>query len=92
MLVIRNVEYPIGRTEWELFEKRCTNEKQKKNLTFSYCDLESQFTCDSGSCIAVTKRCDDVADCADESDEYNCINVDIPQQYDELNPPKRNKK
>ena len=91
MLVIRNVEYPIGRTEWEWFENRCTNEKQKKNLTFSYCDLESQFTCDSGSCIAVTKRCDHVADCADESDEYNCINVDIPQQYDELNPPKTNK-
>ena len=91
MFMIRNVEYPIGRSEWDWFEKSCTNEVQKKNLTFSYCKLGTQFTCDSGSCIAVTRRCDDVVDCADESDEYDCIDVDIPYQYDELNPPKLNK-
>ena len=85
---ISGVEYPIGRLEWEWIEKSCTKEEIKRNLTFSTCDIHRHFTCDSGTCIKVRKRCDNTIDCADGSDEYDCVEVDIPSTYDKLNPPK----
>ena len=84
---IRNVNSPIGRMEWEWLEKGCTNQVQERNLTFSHCNIQKHFTCDSGRCIDLRKRCNDIVDCADESDEYECKDVDIPQTYDKLKPP-----
>ena len=49
--------------EWEWIEKSCTMEKQKRNLTFSTCDIKKHFTCDSGSCIYVIQRCDNIQNC-----------------------------
>lgn len=31
-----------------------------------------QLTCNSGECVHITKRCDDVRDCRDGSDELGC--------------------
>ena len=88
--IIRNVDNPVGRMEWEWFEKSCTKEKQKRNLTFSHCEFSSNFTCDSGHCVPIRKRCDGVMDCTDGSDEDACINIDVPRGYDKLKPPKSN--
>ena len=67
--IIRNVDNPVGRMEWEWFEKSCTKERQKRNLTFSHCEFGTEFTCDSGHCVSIKTRCDDMIDCADGSDE-----------------------
>ena len=40
-------------------------------LTLSAC-TRAQFTCSSGKCVAMARRCDRRADCADRSDEENC--------------------
>lgn len=32
----------------------------------------SRFACRSGQCIALNKRCDEIFDCIDFSDEDNC--------------------
>ena len=40
-------------------------------LTLSAC-TRAQFSCSSGECVAMARRCDRRADCADRSDEENC--------------------
>ena len=52
-----------------------------------------EFTCDSGICIDMSKRCDNNYDCKaweknDESDETNCDVVKIPSSYTKTMPPK----
>lgn len=34
---------------------------------------ESEFTCYDGFCIPHSRRCDNIYDCADFSDEQNCV-------------------
>lgn len=40
-----------------------------------------EFTCDSGLCIALTRRCDKQFDCHDLSDETNCITICKPNEF-----------
>jgi Low-density lipoprotein receptor domain class A len=41
---------------------------------------ESEFVCDSGACISLENRCDEVEDCEDRSDETHCDIVTIEDQ------------
>ena len=79
---------PVGRKEWSWYEQSC-NSKQldKRNLTFSFCDFGSEFTCSTGHCIDMRKRCNSVKDCIDESDEEQCSQLEIPKTYEKINPP-----
>ena len=43
----------------------------------SQCDPKQQFTCWSGDCIPIDKRCDKKTDCADESDEHFCTYITL---------------
>ncbi|KAG0702853.1 Low-density lipoprotein receptor-related protein [Chionoecetes opilio] len=36
-----------------------------------------QFTCDDGSCVAITQRCDLLTDCPDYTDEVDCHIVQV---------------
>lgn len=36
------------------------------------CDVNREFLCDNGWCVVIDARCDDVDDCGDASDEYDC--------------------
>ncbi|KAK8407258.1 hypothetical protein O3P69_002069 [Scylla paramamosain] len=40
-----------------------------------------QFPCDNGQCVAQDRRCDQVSDCYDESDEQNCLVISVPDEY-----------
>ena len=59
-------------------------------MTFSTCDVDSQFTCNLGDCISIRKRCDTITDCSDQSDEEDCILIDIPTSYNKLESPSSN--
>ena len=67
----------VGRNEWNWFESSCTNRPSKRNLTFSRCEVDKQFTCDFGDCVPIEKRCDAINDCDDGSDEEELINNTI---------------
>ena len=72
--------YPIGRHSWHMTD-RCTLGEPMSYLTLSVCFFGEQFTCDSGHCIDLARRCDEVQDCDDGSDEMDCRLMDMPASY-----------
>ena len=50
--------------------------------------LEDEFTCDDGQwCIKLTKRCDNLSNCRDKSDEIDCLLWQIEKGYNQRIPP-----
>ena len=45
------------------------------------CVFGKQFTCNSGDCIDLWRRCDEIEDCDDRSDEIDCHLIDMPSSY-----------
>ena len=57
---------------WQLNDHNCMVENQEKLLAISRCNFGTHFTCNSGYCIDLNRRCDEVNDCDDSSDETDC--------------------
>jgi hypothetical protein len=81
--------FPVGRHFWLGFDKTCKLSKTT-HLALSQCDFGKEFTCDSGNCIDVHKKCDYHMDCEDKSDEKNCTYIEIPMSYKKLEAPHSN--
>ena len=79
--------YHIGRHHWHVNMPSCGYEDPIRKLTLSTCNFGKEFTCDSGHCINLDYRCDEIEDCSDGSDESNCHLVDIPSSYVKHHPP-----
>ena len=79
--------YPIGRQKWHMVEPNCGYVGEVTTLTLSQCNIETEFTCDSGHCIAIEKRCNGNSECADTSDEEQCNMVHVPDSYQRNNAP-----
>ncbi|XP_071534094.1 uncharacterized protein [Panulirus ornatus] len=81
---------PVGRLPWKVFygegPAREEGSVVLRNLTLSICST-SEFTCDDGSCVSMTQRCDLVIDCEDWSDERHCDVVLTPPGYISSLPP-----
>jgi len=80
--------FPVGRVSWNMYDPKCgIKPEQKKKLSMSKCRFGEEFTCDSGNCIALDKRCNQNKDCDDESDENGCRLVQFPETYRKIQPP-----
>ena len=79
-----NKEYPIGRYDW--FE---VSSNKTLSLSFDNCD-DSQFNCGDGLCINKSKRCNQIKECSDNSDEENCSYISRPEDYNKYVPPFEN--
>ena len=73
-------DYPIGRKNWRLLDPVCGQESGLKTLLLTVCD-STQFSCDDGTCINRTLRCDLKYDCQDNTDEINCHLIRFPKDY-----------
>ena len=80
-------KYPIGRKNWLIDEPDCGIDFTTQPFCISVCHFPFEFTCNSGKCVNVTKRCDGKKDCDDGSDEYLCTGIDLPRMYDNTEPP-----
>ena len=83
LLLDRSMQ-PVGRNKWAY-----SNEKEEDYESFclSNCKLGEEFTCNSGECISMLKRCDRNFDCEDNSDELLCKGLEIPLSYSKNNAP-----
>ena len=54
----------------------------------SVCKFPEEFTCMSGACVNIFKKCDNIKDCGDGSDEAECSLLKIPAYYDKSAAPK----
>ena len=86
---IEKTHFPIGRHVWSGVDENCKVSKAT-HLTLSQCDFGKEFTCNSGNCIDVRKRCDYKFDCEDQSDEIGCTSIEIPLSYKKLEAPDSN--
>ena len=84
----RKMNYPVGRLAWNMFDGSCGID-ETRYVTLSTCEFGEEYTCNSGHCIAVQKRCNRVKDCKDNSDEEDCHLIEIPSTYKKIGFPKR---
>ena len=81
--------FPTGRKSWSSKDQLC-KVHEIHQMALSICEFGEEFTCDSGHCIDISKKCDGRIDCADNSDEKHCKLVKIPRSYKISMPPETN--
>ena len=64
----------LGRQKWVIYNDsdECSQiSPYTRVLKLTGCSKE-EFTCDNGSCVPMSSRCDGKSDCSDEADEAEC--------------------
>lgn len=81
-LYLLNKTLPVGRHWWRSNESNSSG----KFLSLSLC-RSFEFGCNSGNCLPIEQRCDEVFQCDDLSDETNCDALKLPSTYQEFYQP-----
>ena len=81
--------YLLGKHKWtfsnDTFE--CHEGKPYTTMLKLTGCAEDEFTCDDGQCIKMKRRCDQVPDCRDKSDEKGCQLIYFEDGYNKNIPP-----
>ena len=81
--------YALGKHEWLIEGDDVNCHKGEPYTTFlklTGC-LDGDFTCDDGQCVRMEQRCDQLPNCADESDETGCRLLVLKDSYNKRVPP-----
>jgi len=77
--------YPTGRTSWKINSGICRLAGgEERRLSLTNCVLDNgrtDFTCRDGTCIPINNLCDLTADCPDKTDEKDCEQLVLPEDY-----------
>ena len=68
----------LGEYEWHNHNIPSCPTKQRLGL--SSCP-STQFNCADGNCVEMNQRCNQIAECPDGSDEFNCQIIPVINQY-----------
>ena len=81
--------FTLGKHNWTIAgDEDCliSGNEQVKELKMSGCQ-DGEFTCNSGQCVSMSKRCNQLPDCRDKSDEKNCDVLVLEEGYNMKVPP-----
>ena len=81
--------FTLGRQNWSIKgDHGCSRggKEYTAELKMSGCQ-EGNFTCNDGQCVSMSKRCNQLHDCRDESDEDNCKVLVLKVGYNKKIPP-----
>ncbi|KAK8397292.1 hypothetical protein O3P69_004770 [Scylla paramamosain] len=78
--------YPLGLNTWTFANDVCGRGEARLRVTS--CGM-GEFSCDDGSCVGLTRRCDMEVNCPDGSDEAGCSVLRLPAGYNKMAPPPR---
>ena len=84
------LSFGLGLHMWEVSSDTwCNKNKQSYTtwLKFTGCDQSGEFTCHDGQCISMEKRCNQVPNCRDKSDEMECQLIVLKNGYNKNVPP-----
>nr|XP_027209077.1 uncharacterized protein LOC113802671 [Penaeus vannamei] len=84
MLMTRRGDYPLGVHRWRVRGDNCG--EREVALLLTACS-EDEYTCGDGACISKHHRCNSVADCSDNKDEFSCSILSISEGYRRERPP-----
>ena len=80
--------FTVGKHNWTIKGDNDCNveEEYLKELKMSGCK-DNEFTCSDGQCVSMLKRCNQLPNCRDESDERNCQILVLKDGYNKKVPP-----
>ena len=82
--------YALGKRNWTIFNDAITCSKNQSSYTIEMkltgCK-EHEFTCDDGQCVSMERRCDQLPNCRDRSDEMGCLILHLEYGYNKRVPP-----
>ena len=80
-MVPAHYDYPVGRQRWLLHYPVCGRKPGTVwDFLLTACK-DDQFTCDDGTCVVLSQRCNLQYDCRDHSDEAQCRMICLPLDY-----------
>ena len=81
--------YAMGVHSWSIVGDQRCNEGQPytTQLKLTACK-DGEFTCYDGLCVPMEKRCDQMFDCSDNSDEMGCQMLHLKTNYKKTIPPR----
>ncbi|XP_076062306.1 uncharacterized protein LOC143037664 [Oratosquilla oratoria] len=80
----KSEEFLLGLREWDFKGDRC--QMSKVSLLLTVC-RDGEFTCDDGTCVSRSSRCNLKTECPDSSDEEDCDPFLLPKGYSSSIPP-----
>ena len=89
-----HTSFTLGKQNWTILGDGGCNEDGEEysvELKMSGCH-EGKFTCNSGQCVSMEQRCDQLPDCRDKSDENDCNILVLETSYNKNVPPIRSVK
>ena len=82
--------YALGKHNWTISgdTAKCSDSQARYTIEMKLTGCkEDEFTCDDGQCINLEKRCDQLPNCRDRSDEIGCKFLILDFGYNKRVPP-----